>query len=175
MLLGVADDAALSVVRPRVVFQWVSLLARVVLGGAIAYAGLLKIGDLQGSVTAVSAYQLPFPSWMINAIGHALPFVEIVLGVAIIVGLFTRWTAALGGLMMVVYIVAIASVWARGLSIDCGCFSSGGLLLPGESTRYLQDILRDVGLLICAVVIVVFPKSPLAADAWIAGPNPEEA
>ena len=157
------------------------MAARVILGGAIMAAGLLKIGNLvvslqQGvvpeSVKAVQAYRLPFPDWMITAIGTAMPIIEIILGLVIVVGLLTRWTAALGGLMMVAYIIVISSAWARGLTIDCGCFGPGGdLTLPGEKPMYWLDILRDLGLLICAVWIVLFPKSPLSIDGWIAGPT----
>ncbi|MCL2489886.1 MAG: DoxX family protein [Propionibacteriaceae bacterium] len=170
------------VLRPRApVFGWITVAARVILGGAIMAAGLLKIGNLvvslqQGvvpeSVKAVQAYRLPFPDWMITAIGTAMPIIEIVLGLVIVIGLATRWTAALGGLMMVAYIIVISSAWARGLKIDCGCFGPGGdLTLPGEKPMYWLDILRDIGLLICAVWIVLFPKSPLSIDGWIAGPT----
>jgi len=160
-----------------VVIKWISLVARLILGGSLLIAGLLKIPDLAKSVTAVKAYELPLPAALITVIGYLLPIFEIVLGAVIIAGLFTRWTAALGGLVMIVFIAGIASAWIRGLSIDCGCYTGGGLLLPGQKTKYLQDILRDVGFLICAVWVVVWPKSRFAVDDWIAGatPTPEEA
>ena len=154
--------------------KWISLAARLILGGVILYAGLIKIGDLAQSVVAVKAYQLPIPLWMITTIGYLMPIAEIVLGAVIVAGLFTRWTALLGGIMMVVYIALISSAWARGLSIDCGCLTPGGFLTPGEKTQYLQDILRDIGLLACAVWLVLWPHSPLSVDGWIAGP-PSEA
>jgi len=163
-------DAGVSGVSRELVFTWISLVARVVLGGAILWAGLLKIGDLSQSVVAVKAYQLPLPLWMITTIGYLMPIVEIILGLVIIAGLFTRWTAMLGGIMMIVYIALISSAWARGLSIDCGCFTQGGMLLPGQTTKYLWDILRDTGLLLCAAWVFIFPKSPISVDKWIAGP-----
>lgn len=163
------DSPAIGARPSNGALKWVSLVARVILGGAIIVAGLMKIGDLAQSVVAVRAYELPLAPWMSAAIGYAMPIVEILLGLAIVAGLFTRWTALLGGLMMLVYIVLIASAWARGLSIDCGCFNQGGLLAPGQSTKYLQDILRDIGLTICAAWLVWLPTSPLAVDAWIAG------
>ena len=164
--------------RRDVVFKWVSLVARLVIGGAILIAGLLKIGNLQASANAVSAYSLPLlPAGgsLTTVVGTILPIVEIVLGAVIVAGLFTRWTALLGGLMMIVYICLIASAWIRGLSIDCGCFSPGGFLPDTAKTKYLQDILRDVGLLACAVWVVILPTSPISIDKWIAGANTEEA
>ena len=165
----------ISTVKSTAWQPWVTLVARVVLGGALLYAGLLKVGDLRQSVAAVKAYQLPFPDWFISLIGHALPFVEIILGAAVVFGVFTRWTAALCGLAMVVYIIGIASAWARGLSIDCGCFTPGGELSPGEATKYLLDIVRDFGLLLLAVWVVLFPRTRLSIDSWIAGPDADEA
>jgi len=171
---GVPQQAARSG-RKDAIFSWVSLVARLVIGGFIMYAGLLKIPNLQQSVTAVRAYQLPLPDGLIQVIGYLMPIAEILLGAAIIAGLFTRWVALLGAAMMLVYIVLIASAWARGLSIDCGCFSPGGLLLPGEKTKYLQDILRDIGFLICGVFVFLFPASPISVDKWIASGDPKEA
>ncbi|MCL2783798.1 MAG: DoxX family protein [Propionibacteriaceae bacterium] len=169
-----AEETPDTVVHPgKAAFKWVSLAARIILGGVILYAGLIKIPHLAGSVEAVKAYQLPIPMWSVTVIGYLMPIAEIVLGAVIIAGLFTRWTALLGGIMMLVYIALIASAWARGLSIDCGCLTPGGLLAPGQTTKYLQDILRDIGLLICAGWLVFWPHSPFSVDGWIAGSETE--
>jgi len=172
---GEPKTAAKSAPSKVVALSWISLVARVVIGGAIMYAGLLKIGNLQQSVVAVRAYKLPLPDGLIQVIGYLMPIAEIVLGVAIITGLFTRWVVLLGAIMMLVYIVLIASAWARGLSIDCGCFTPGGLLLPDQKTKYLEDILRDIGLLVCGLFVFLFPSSPISVDKWIAKGDPEEA
>jgi len=177
-----------AVAQPREgTFGWITFAARVILGGAIAVSGFLKIGNLvtviiqnmsgQGvpttpqTVKDVLNYQLGLPVWISNTVGYAMPIIEILLGLAILVGLWTRWTAALGGLMMLVYIVAISSAWARGLTISCGCFGPSHQLGEGEKPMYWLDILRDIGLLICAVWIFLFPKSPLSVDGWLAGPT----
>jgi hypothetical protein len=61
----------------------------------------------------------------------------------------------------VVYLAAIGSAWARGLQIDCGCFSSGGEVAAGR-TAYPLDLLRDAGLLLVAVALARWPRSHLA-------------
>jgi uncharacterized membrane protein YphA (DoxX/SURF4 family) len=93
--------------------------------------------------------------------------VEILLGAVIIAGLLTRWVALLGGLMMVAFIAGITFVWVKGSAIDCGCFSIGGFLPPGENPTYLQDIIRDIGFLVCAVWLIIFPRSRFSLDSWI--------
>jgi len=177
-----------SVSQPREgTFGWITFVARVILGAAIMVAGLLKIGNLvtviiqnmsqQGvptvpqSVQDVKNYQLGLPTWITNTVGYAIPIVEVLLGLAILVGLWTRWTAALGGLMMLAYIIVISSAWARGLTISCGCYGPGHQLGEGQKPMYWLDILRDIGLLVCAVWIVLFPRSPLSVDGWLAGPT----
>ena len=62
-----------------------------------------------------------------------------------------------------VFIIGVASAWARGLSIDCGCFGGGGAVAPGH-TRYVQEIVRDLGFIGLAVWLIRFPMSRLALD-----------
>ena len=50
---------------------------------------------------------------------------------------------------MVVFIIGISQAWARGLTIDCGCFGGGGNIAAAQ-TQYPQEIARDVGLWPCA-------------------------
>ncbi|MCL2784241.1 MAG: DoxX family protein, partial [Propionibacteriaceae bacterium] len=151
--------------RRTAIFGWITLAARLILGGILIYAGVLKVGDLRQSVIAVQAYEFPIPIWMEFVIGYSLPVVEILLGLVIVVGLFSRWSSALGGLLMVAYIAGIASAWARGLNIDCGCLTPGGGLEPGQATMYFEDILRDIGLVACAVWTVIFPASTISLDS----------
>jgi len=185
MLFDMAETPPKVVVRPEngstrreTVFSWVSLLARLILGGSLLVAGLLKIGDLPQSVKAVEAYGLNFlPDGLITVIGYAMPAVEILLGAVIIAGLFTRWTALLGGLLMLAFIVLLAQGWIRQIPLkDCGCFGPGGvvtdangqpLLLPGWWHEYAISIARDIGFVACAVWVVLFPKSPVSVDTWI--------
>ncbi|MGC5585759.1 MauE/DoxX family redox-associated membrane protein [Ornithinimicrobium sp. W1679] len=145
----------------------VGLLARLVLGGVLLVAGLLKITDLTGSVQSVLAYEL-FSYPVARAVGTVLPLVEIAVGLLLVAGLLTRAAAAAGGLLMLVFVGGIVSAWVRGLSIDCGCFGTGGPVAPGE-TAYLPDLLRDLGLLALAAWLVVRPRTPLALDSLLKG------
>lgn len=145
----------------------VDLVARVALGGMLLVAGLLKVGDLTGSVQSVIAYEL-FPYEVSRLIGTALPVVEIALGVLLLLGLLTRPVALVGGLLMLAFIAGVASAWARGLSIDCGCFGDGGPVAP-EDTRYLEEIVRDVLLVLAAAWLVARSSAtPLSLDRLIA-------
>ncbi len=140
----------------------VATVARLLLGAVVLVAGALKISSPAQSVQAVQAYRL-LPLSVAEVVGHGLPFLEIAVGLLLIAGMGVRLSAAVAGVLMVVFVAAIASVWARGLSIDCGCFGNGGAVADG-STRYVQEILRDLGLLACAALLVAWPQTKFAVD-----------
>ena len=152
--------------------DWVGLGARLVLGAVLIVAGGLKVGHLETSARSVRAYQL-LPYDVAGYVGYALPVLEIAVGVLLVVGLLTRASALIGGVLMVVFIAGISSAWARGLSIDCGCFGKGGTI-DASQTQYPQEIARDIGLLACAAWLVVRPRTLAALDGWLF-PHPVHA
>jgi hypothetical protein len=79
-----------------------------------------------------------------------------------------RPAAILSGLIMVVFIGAIASVWARGMLIDCGCFGGGGEIDPSLASQvrrtYFIEIMRDLGLALTALYLYFFPYGKLSFE-----------
>jgi uncharacterized membrane protein YphA (DoxX/SURF4 family) len=137
-------------------------LLRLVLGGVILVAGALKVTNLGQSALAVRAYQL-LPYDLAGYVGYALPIIEIVIGLLLVLGLFTRISALLGALLMLAFVIGIASAWARGLSIDCGCFGGGGTI-GAEQTAYPLELSRDVALLLAGAWLVRRPHTAYALD-----------
>lgn len=142
---------------------WASTAARLILAGVLAVAGGLKVTQPVQAVMAVQAYEI-FPPTLGQFLGYALPLFELALALLLLLGVATRMTALTVGGLMVAFILGIASAWARGLTIDCGCFGSGGQLAAGESPAYLPEILRDLLFLGLASWLAVFPASRLALD-----------
>ncbi|MEU4579384.1 MauE/DoxX family redox-associated membrane protein [Nonomuraea sp. ATR24] len=138
-------------------------VARLVLGGVLIAAGGLKIGNPADSVVAVRAYEL-LPEPLVTTVGYALPIVEVVVGVLLIVGLMTRVAAVVAALLMLAFVFGIAWAWANGLRIDCGCFGGGGQLGAGQEPTYLLDIVRDFGLVLLGAWVVRFPPGRFALD-----------
>ena len=141
---------------------WIGLLARLILGGVLFAAGILKYQHLDKSQMAVRAYEL-LPISVANFLGITLPFLEIAVGLLLVVGAATRIAAVVGGLLMVAFIIGISQAWARGLSIDCGCFGGGGQVAPG-ATNYLPEILRDTALALIAIYLFRYPQSKFGLD-----------
>jgi len=149
---------------------WLGTAARLLLAAVFFLAGWSKIFDLAGSGRAVNAYRL-MPYDAAKVVGSVLPAIELGIALFLLAGLATRVMAAITAGLLVVYIAGIASVWARGLSIDCGCFSKGGQLAPGQHPNYLWDILRDVGLLVVAVFLLMTPRTRISVDSFLLGPE----
>lgn len=148
--------------RSPVLFSWLGLLARLAIGTVWLVAGYLKFSDPAGTVRAVRAFQL-LPAQIVPAFGHLLPVLEIVVGACLVLGLLTRWFAAISSLLLLAFIVGISSAWLRGLEIQCGCFGGGGYQ-ENAAAGYLRDIVRDLGLIALSAWLVWRPRSRLATD-----------
>ena len=144
---------------------WVTLIARLVLAGVFGYSGFHKITHPVDAVVAVEAYQL-VPAGLVEVVAYGQPFLELCLAVFLLAGFATRVASAGTGVLLVIFVAAVASAWARGLTIDCGCFSGGGMVGEDE-THYLRVILRDIGLLALAGWAILFPPGRFAVDSLL--------
>lgn len=143
--------------------QWpgvASLLGRVLLAAVFGYAALTKIGDPAATVRAVRAYQL-LPEALAVPVGYALPAVELTLAALLLLGVATRLMAIFSSALMLVFIAGVASAWARGLKIDCGCFGGGGVT---DNPQYPLELFRDGGILAVAVAVVLISRTRFALD-----------
>ncbi len=151
---------------------WIGLGCRIALAAILGWAGLVKITEPLVALQAVSAYEL-LPPALVPIVGYGLPLLEIVLAGFLLAGLLTRQVAIVVIVVMALFIAAVASAWARGLTIDCGCFGGGGQVAAGQ-TRYLEEILRDLGFIALAVWLTIFPRTRFSLDGrWAADPDPD--
>jgi uncharacterized membrane protein YphA (DoxX/SURF4 family) len=160
MILNLVDKFAASKYG-----SWFGLLSRLILGGVLFAAGWLKIFTPAKSQMSVRAYEV-LPISIANFLGIALPWLEVGFGILLILGIAVRLSAIVGGGLMIVFIAAISQAWARGLSIDCGCFGGGGTVDPSE-TKYLSEILRDIGLALLALYLVRYPLTRFALEKLV--------
>ncbi len=151
--------------------QWTGLAVRLVLGGVMLAASWHKLLDPYANVQAVRAYDL-LPEPLVMLVGYSLPLVELLVGLCLVAGLITRVTGVFAAALMVMFVIGIASVWARGMEIDCGCFGDGGAK-PGASADYPWEIARDVGMFLMGVWLVVWPQTKYAVDNLLFHRSPE--
>ena len=145
----------------------IGTLARLGLAAVWLISGAVKLADPGQTYIAVKAYDV-LPQGLVGVVATALPLVEIVLGLALLAGVATRYVAGAALVLLLVLIAGIAQSWARGLSIDCGCFGGGGQVAQ-DQTQYPQEILRDSGFALLAVWLLVRPRTWLSVDGWLKG------
>ena len=118
------------------------LAARLFLAALFLYAGLPKIIAPQEFALVVFRYHL-LPDSLINSVALLLPWLEIFAALALLLPAWRRAGAFWIVVMLAISTVAVAISLARGLDIDCGCFT----LKPGASHIGLWNIFRNLALL----------------------------
>jgi uncharacterized membrane protein YphA (DoxX/SURF4 family) len=125
----------------------------------LLWSGLAKAFDEQGSIVAVDAYDV-LPDGMVRLVAAVLPWVEIAVGLLLLLGLFVRFAGIAAAVLGAMFIAAMAQAKARGLAIDCGCFGGGG---AGAGVTW-WDIVRDVPIVLCGLYLAARPRGPLQLD-----------
>ena len=104
--------------------DYVTMISRLVIGIMMIYASWYKIIDPGLFAKSIWYYHM-VPGSLINLMALTLPWLELVVGVAVIAGFWYRGAIWWANVLLVVFIIALASTIARGLDIDCGCFKAG--------------------------------------------------
>ncbi|HEY3962556.1 MAG TPA: MauE/DoxX family redox-associated membrane protein [Gaiellaceae bacterium] len=138
---------------------WIGLGIRLLAGGIFLFAGITKIvAGLSDFEDKVSKYQL-LPHVLTAPFAYALPFIEVFVGLYLVLGLMTRFAAAVSCVLMVMFLVAIGQAWARGLAIDCGCFANA---IPEKVGGVA--FLRDLALGIPSLIMLIWPARMFSLD-----------
>ncbi len=125
------------------------ILCRLVLGGVFIYASLDKIANPAEFAKAIGNYHV-LPFGLENLLALFLPWLELITGILLIAGIMVDGATILIISMNIVFIFAISQALARGISIECGCFS---VSTEGGNNIGFQTILRDFVYLIMAFII----------------------
>jgi uncharacterized membrane protein YphA (DoxX/SURF4 family) len=143
--------------------DFVGTWARLGLAVVWLVSGGLKALDPDQTYVAVRAYDV-LPAAAVEPVAALLPWLELALGVLLLLGVGTRLAATASVALLLVFVAGVTQAWARGLSIDCGCFGGGGAVAPGE-TAYVEELLRDTAFVALAAWLVVRPRTFLALDS----------
>jgi uncharacterized membrane protein YphA (DoxX/SURF4 family) len=130
-----------------------------VVGGVFLYACWDKILEPRKFAAIVYQYQVIGPSARAgflpaNLLAVTLPWVELLVGLLLVTGLWRREAAAVAGGMLVMFLAAIGLATAQGVDVaNCGCFSVGE---HGRTPGWLL-VVQDLALLAACAVLAVFP------------------
>ncbi len=136
--------------------KYLILILRLVIGSTFIYASFDKIIDTESFAKIIYNYQL-LPNYLVPIVSILLPWLEFVSGLFLITGLFMRASSFIISSLLLVFIIAIITNIVRGVDIDCGCFSTG----DNSSKISWNLIIRDIALLISAIIIFIYNKGEL--------------
>jgi uncharacterized membrane protein YphA (DoxX/SURF4 family) len=151
------------------ILEWISTAVRLAMAGILIAAAIPKLQDIPQSIIAVRAYRL-LPEAVVPFVGTMLPFLELTLAVFLILGLFTRIASIVWLLMMFAFMFGVIWAWAKGYSIDCGCFGGGGDVAEG-TTNYPLHLLERVGFVALGLWLALLPRTKFSLDGWMRGEN----
>lgn len=101
----------------------VLLLLRLLVGALLLIAGVSKLGDREAFDNAVTDYDI-LPARLARPFARLVPLLEVLLGVLLLLGLFTVESAALAVPLFASFSLAIGVNMLRGRHVDCHCFGS---------------------------------------------------
>src|SRR5215469_15485199 len=124
------------------------LLFRLGLGGIFGYAAWVKLREpWMLFAMSVDAYHV-LPEWGAVAVARTLPWIELLLAVVLLAGLWQRVAMPVASLLLAVFFSLMVRSYVRGEGIDCGCFGPGEAISP-------VTLLRDGGLLAASIFLTV--------------------
>ena len=127
-----------------------------IIGGIFIYAGVIKEMDPVGFANDIDNYKI-LP-WTIGVrLAFYLPWLEILCGLAVILGLLYRGALLVLTVLISIFIIASVIAKARGLDITCGCF--------GHASKYLSffgHLALDFVLLVVTAGLLVIEDRKLA-------------
>ena len=133
-------------------------LARWLLGSLLIWAGALKIGHPAALASAIAGFRL-LPAGIVAPLAVILPYFEVLLGLYLVAGLFTRIAGWLTAAQFAVYAAAIASAVLRGIPANCGCFGPGDTAVADW-----PHVAFDLALAALATFIALRAPGALALD-----------
>ena len=137
---------------------YVVFLSRCLLGAVFIVASLDKVTTPEAFASAVEAYRM-LPLSVINLFALVVPWIELMCGLFLVTGVFTRASALLLSSLLMLFTSAIIIALLRNLSIDCGCFGS----VHSTPIGWMK-VLEDIGLFLLGLHVFWFPRSKFALE-----------
>lgn len=139
-------------VREALTHPWLTVRTQIALGVFFVVAALPKLADPPAFAHMIYNYRI-LPGPLVNAAALVMPWAELLMGLALVLGIWRRSAALLVGALLAVFIVAISVNLLRGNAIDCGCFdvASAGRSFDERIRDMWMVIVRDAGMILLVV------------------------
>ena len=128
---------------------WLTVRVQIALGVIFVAAALPKIVDPPSFAHMIYNYKL-VPASMNNLMALVMPWIELLCGLALVLGIWRGTARTIIGVLLATFIIAIGINLVRGNAIDCGCFdvSAAGKTREERLADMRLVILRDLGMLL---------------------------
>jgi len=120
------------------------------LGLVFIWASVDKIINPDQFAEMIYHYKI-LPEFLIHPVAIFLPWLELITGALLIIGLWEKTALIIFNLLIFVFMIALLSALIRGLDIHCGCFTVD----PNAEKELVMSILRDIGLLFVGTVCLM--------------------
>lgn len=126
------------------VWSWLEWAIRLGIGFLFIYASIDKVLYPEKFAVVIYNYRI-LPYELVNLVAILVPWLEIAIGVTLILGIWLETSAFLLSGLTLGFTILIISAIVRGLNIECGCFtlSETGSLVSWR--RVAEDLLILVG------------------------------
>jgi len=145
-------------VKRYLTHPWLTIRVQLALGAIFVVAAIPKIADPPSFAHMIYNYRL-VPASLINLSALLMPWVELLAGLALILGVWKAAARNLIGILLAIFIIAISINLVRDNAIDCGCFNVADRGKTHEQRIFDMkvDVVRDLGMLL------------MVAQLWWAG------
>ncbi len=137
---GEGDSGRTSLLLRFRIMGWALLATRLFMGGIFIYASIDKIAQPAAFAKDVYNYQI-LPDALINLTALSLPWLELFLGLCLLAGIWMPGAVLAVNGLLAFFLAALLFNMARGLDVNCGCFSTGSDADAMSTTYYL---IRDI-------------------------------
>ncbi|MBX3729021.1 MAG: DoxX family membrane protein [Candidatus Sumerlaeia bacterium] len=142
---------------------------RFIAGGAFLLAAMMKLSDPPVFMLAIAAFGM-LPEALIPFAAYAVPWIEVVAGVLLVYGFWSRPAGLVATGLYAVFTAALAWVFLSGASVDCGCF--GGLF--GRGDVGVTSLLRNAVFLTASIAVTWRGGGAASLDAVLAARRPAD-
>ena len=141
--------------RSWLLSPWLTVRMQIALGALFVAAALPKIVDPPAFAQMIYNYRI-VPGFAVNASALVMPWLELLAGVALILGIWRRSAASIVGALLLVFIVALGINLARDHAVNCGCFDLGGATKTQAQliSEMRWVVVRDIGMLLMVAQIL---------------------
>jgi putative oxidoreductase len=141
---------------------WVAVLVRLCVGGLFVLAGFSKLILPHAEVVALVQQYTVIPPALVPLIAACLPWLEVISGTALLIGLYTTPAALLIAAQLLGFSLLMLVIVLHGVVLeDCGCF--GNL---GWHETPLQVLIRDLVMLALLWPVLRRQRDVWSFDAW---------